>query len=173
MADTPKPETPDAAGVDPQILVAQRLDALAKLLEAHGEHQAAAYAGGLSTVVSSAAAPSLLSRLTPRLLPCLLLVVGLAAALSVVSPQQLPVALYKLSLVTLAGYLGYWLDRWAFPYARPDSFLAAADWRSERGAVQGQANHAVVPGCEQIYAAAQIRRALVILGAMLAMGLGL
>lgn len=170
MADTPKPET-SAAEAEQQTPLERRLDQIVDLLAAQAR-QALPLAEDLTATVSSVA-PSLLSRLTPRLLPCLLLVVGLAAALSVVSPQQLPVALYKLSLVTLAGYLGYWLDRWAFPYARPDSFLAAADWRSERGAVQGQANHAVVPGCEHIYAAAQIRRALVILGAMLAMGLGL
>ena len=172
---TTKPETPDTAEQASEPRQHTELELrLGELLErlAAKTQEATPLADTLTATVSSAA-PSLLSRLTPRLLPCLLIVVGLAAALAVVSPQQLPVALYKLSLVTLAGYLGYWLDRWAFPYARPDSFLAAADWRAERGAVQGQANHTVVPGCEQIYAAAQIRRALIILGAMLAMGLGL
>lgn len=116
---------------------------------------------------------SLLSRLTPRMLACLVLAVCLAAGVAVLSPAQLPVAAYKLCLVCIAGYLGYWLDRWTFPYGRPDSYLAAADWRAEKGAAADAANHPVAPGCEQIYAAAMLRRALIMLGAMLAMGLGL
>ena len=127
-----------------------------------------AFAGAISPTKAP-----LLSRLTPRMLACLVLTGILVAGVAVLSPAQLPVSAYKLSLVTLAGYLGYWLDRWAFPYARPDSFLEAADWRAERQPAADQANHPVVPGCEQIYAASMLRRALVMLGAMLAMGLGL
>jgi len=117
--------------------------------------------------------PSLRSRLTPRMLVCLVLAVVLAAGVALLSPQQLPVAAYKLALVTIAGYLGYWIDRWCFPYARPDSYLVAADWRTENKPTAEQANHPVVTGCEQVYAAAMLRRALVMLGTMLAMGLGL
>ena len=116
---------------------------------------------------------SLASRLTPRMLACLVLAGMLAAGVAVLSPAQLPVAAYKLCLVSIAGYLGYWLDRWCFPYARPDSFLTAADWRAEKQPAADAANHPVAPGCEQVYAAAMLRRALVMLGAMLAMGLGL
>ncbi len=115
----------------------------------------------------------LLARLTPRMLACLVLTGMLVAGVAVLSPAQLPVAAYKLALVSIAGYLGYWLDRWTFPYARPDSFLAAADWRAEKQPAAEKANHPVVPGCEQVYAASMLRRALIMLGAMLAMGLGL
>ena len=73
----------------------------------------------------------------------------------------------------MAGYLGYWLDRWCFPYARPDSFLAAADWRTDANAAADQANHPVAAGYEQIFSASMLRRALIMLGTMLAMGLGL
>ena len=52
---------------------------------------------------------------------------GVAALLSVLvwlmAPQQLPVSVYKLSLVAMAAVAGYWLDRSLFPYARPDLFL--------------------------------------------------
>lgn len=126
----------------------------------------------VATTLSSGKA-SLLSRLTPRMLACLVLAGILAAGVAVLSPAQLPVAAYKLSLLTIAGYLGYWLDRWCFPYARPDSFLVAADWRADNKPAAERANNPVVPGCEQVYAAAMLRRALVMLGAMVTMGLGL
>ncbi|EFL53014.1 hypothetical protein DesfrDRAFT_0062 [Solidesulfovibrio fructosivorans JJ]] len=124
------------------------------------------------TATATAKAP-LLSRLSPRMLACLVLACLLVAGVAVLSPAQLPVAAYKLSLVAIAGYLGYWIDRWCFPYARPDSFLVAADWRAENKPAAERANNPVVAGCEQIYAAAMLRRALVMLGCMLAMGLGL
>lgn len=43
----------------------------------------------------------------------------LLALIFFLSPAQLPVVLHKLSLVTLAAVLGYWLDRHIFPEARP------------------------------------------------------
>lgn len=161
----------EAEPVDPMV----RIVALADMMEKAMEKSAAAGAAALADLASPVATPtvSLLSRLTPRMLLCLVLAVGLAAMLAVVSPQQLPVAGYKLALVTMAAYLGYWIDRWGFPYARPDSFLVAADWRTDAKAAQDQANHPVVAGCERIYAFAMVRRALIMLGTMLAMGLGL
>ena len=36
------------------------------------------------------------------------------------APHLLGVSLYKLSLVTLAATVGYWIDRGLFPYARPN-----------------------------------------------------
>jgi hypothetical protein len=35
-------------------------------------------------------------------------------------PQQVPVTLYKVSLVSLFAVLGFRLDRGIFPYSRPD-----------------------------------------------------
>ncbi|MFZ6775815.1 putative holin [Undibacterium sp. Ji83W] len=61
-----------------------------------------------------------LPRMTDWLIAALLLSVLVLAF----SPAQIPVSLYKLSLITIAGVVGYWLDRSLFPYARPDSFLA-------------------------------------------------
>ncbi|AKA81230.1 hypothetical protein VO64_0684 [Pseudomonas synxantha] len=51
--------------------------------------------------------------------------------------------------MTLGCVLGYWLDRALFPYARPD----------------------MVPSCDQSMAG--IRRALVVLGCVLGLTLGL
>lgn len=64
----------------------------------------------------------------PRSSLFLVLAVVLLACIAVVSPVQLPVALYKLTLIALAAVIGYWLDRALFPYARPDSYLER-DWR--------------------------------------------
>ncbi len=149
------------------------VEALRRIADSPGD--GAIFKEALESLAAEADAPKaqLLRRLAPRMLACLLLAVAMAAGVALVSPQQVTVALYKLSLVTMAGYLGYWLDRWCFPYARPDSFLAAPDWRAEKAAAVDQANHPVAPGCEQVFAAAMLRRGLVMLGVMLALGLGL
>lgn len=55
----------------------------------------------------------------PRLSFFSILAVVLLVVIYLLSPQQLPVIVYKLSLVLLAAVLGYWLDRHLFPYARP------------------------------------------------------
>lgn len=77
----------------------------------------------------------------------------LLAAIGLIAPQQLPVILFKLSLVLVAGFLGYWLDRRLFPYARPHEHFG------ERTRVVG--------------AMLMLRRAVIVVGAMLAVGLGL
>jgi len=116
--------------------------------------------------------PSLFKRLSPRLLVCLLLAVALAAVVALISPQQVPVAAYKLALVTMGGYLGYWLDRWVFPYARPDGYLCR-NWQGEQPGKADAADYAVAPGYEQVFAAAMIRRALIMLAVILAVGMAL
>lgn len=87
---------------------------------------------------------------SPRLSGWVLMTIVLLAAVWAIAPQQLPVSLYKLSLVTLAAVVGYWLDRSLCPYARPDH-------------VDDEPN---------IMAAAMLRRAIIVGCAMLAMGLG-
>lgn len=79
------------------------------------------------------------------------------------APQQFPVTLYKLSLVTLAALVGFWVDRLIFPYARPDQVL------TERPVSLGAP---IIGNRDYVYAATMIRRALIISFAMLAMGLG-
>ena len=69
------------------------------------------------------------------------------------SPAQIPVAIYKLSLVSLSAVLGYWLDRSLFPWARPNSFCP---W-----------------GESLCCAAAMIRRAILVAATCLAVALGL
>lgn len=89
----------------------------------------------------------------PRLFALIVLNVLLLGMIFVIAPQQAPVTLYKLSLVTLAGLVGYWLDRALFPYARPDIYIDKAGFKVE-------------------LFACMLRRAIIVGCAMLAMGLG-
>lgn len=88
----------------------------------------------------------------PRMAGWMLITVILTVAIYILSPQQLPVSLYKLSLITTAAVVGYWIDRSLFPYARPDN-----------------------PKLDQfdlLIAAAMLRRAIIVGCAMLAVSLG-
>lgn len=118
---------------------------------------------------------TMLMVLLPRVLTLLIIAVALLIGLFLVAPHQLPVALYKLSLISLGALAGYWIDRIIFPYARPDSFLVD-DWRSvklaEFGAV-GAVDYPVVGGYQQVYAAAMIRRALIVMTVAIGVALGL
>jgi hypothetical protein len=99
----------------------------------------------------------------------------LLLAVFLLYPHQVGVLLFKLSQVTLAGVIGYWLDRSLFPYSRPDGYLAGGYLvRAPGEPVQAgdDADYRITEGYEHIFAAALIRRALIVLGAMLAIGLG-
>ena len=96
----------------------------------------------------------------PRLFWWQIATVLLLAVIGFMHPQQLPVSLYKLTLITMAGVVGYWLDRSIFPYARPDSFIGRQDRRI------------VFDGDGFVFALAMLRRAILIGCAMLAIGMG-
>ncbi|EFB2829203.1 MULTISPECIES: putative holin [Escherichia] len=89
----------------------------------------------------------------PRLSGWLVASVALFVAIGWTSSAQIPVVIYKLSLVSLAAVLGYWLDRSLFPWARPDSFCP---WEEAR-----------------CCAAAMIRRAIIVAAVCLSVALGL
>ncbi|HHC4736200.1 TPA: putative holin [Escherichia albertii] len=89
----------------------------------------------------------------PRLSGWLAAAIALIALISWTSSAQIPVVIYKLSLVSLSAVLGYWLDRSLFPWARPDFFCP---WKE--------------PRC---YAAAMIRRAIIVAAVCLSVALGL
>lgn len=86
-----------------------------------------------------------------RMLDWLVIAVLLAAAIAWLAPHQLPVTLYKLSLIAAGAAVGYWIDRSLFPYARPD-----ADW--------------VEAGIET--AAAMLRRAIIVAACIVGVALG-
>lgn len=116
----------------------------------------------------------------PRLSGWLLITICLMAGIWFIAPHQLPVSLYKLSLVTLAAVVGYWLDRSLFPYARPDALMCSSmlDGDSEPGPTLVFGNEtvdqelAVVRTESLVFGLAMLRRAVIVGCAMLAMGLG-
>ncbi len=104
---------------------------------------------------------------------CALAALGLIALLALFAPQQVPVAVYKLCLLLLAGVAGYCLDRSLYPYAEPSGYLDI-DWRKEPDAdYPGDADYRVAKGYHWIFIAAMLRQALIVSVAMLAVGLGL
>lgn len=107
----------------------------------------------------------------PRLTDWMLVGVLLCLTVLLLAPQQIPVSLYKLSLVALAGVAGYYLDRSVFPYARPEAYLCI-DWRQGTDEAEYQVDYEVVEGYQRVFAAALIRRAIIIGAAMVAVGLG-
>ena len=113
----------------------------------------------------------------PRMLDWLIYALVLALLVWCVAPQQLPVSLYKLSLVALASVVGYWIDRSLFPYARPDMFLmlATPDEPMEDEGPDGA--EITMQSCPdeallRLMGLAMLRRALIVAATMLAAGLG-
>ena len=82
----------------------------------------------------------------PRLFGWLIATVLLLAVIGLLYPHQLPVSLYKLSLVTMAGVAGYWLDRSLFPYARPDSFIVKIEPKGEVCDIDLDGDCKLIPG---------------------------
>jgi len=106
-----------------------------------------------------------------RMAGWLLISLVLAAAIAATAPQQLPVSLYKLSLITSAAWVAYWIDRSLFPYARPDSYLER-DWRHGTDEPEGDADYRLVAGYVIPFAVAMLRRAIIIAAAMIGVALG-
>ncbi len=113
----------------------------------------------------------------PRLFGWLIATVLLLAVIGLLYPHQLPVSLYKLSLVTMAGVAGYWLDRSLFPYARPDSFIVKITPDEEACDIDLDGDCKLIPwevvdGDGFVFAMAMLRRAIIVGCAMMAIGLG-
>lgn len=75
--------------------------------------------------------------------------IALMLLVAAVEPQKIPLYVYKANLIAFAAWMGYWIDRGLFPYARPDRVS------------------------DSLGETAQIRRALIIAASILAMALGL
>jgi hypothetical protein len=110
-----------------------------------------------------------------RMADWLLAAAVLALLVWLMAPQQLPVSVYKLSLVTMAAVAGYWIDRSLFPYGRPDAFLAEemGDEPSEPAGECGIDELRITSDAQpRLLAAAMLRRAIIVAATMLAVGLG-
>ena len=119
----------------------------------------------------------------PRMFDWLIAAVLLAALVWCIAPQQLPVSLYKLSLVALAAVAGYWIDRSLFPYARPDYFLQLGEFEDaplplcEKPSDDGATSTIELQAAPddvllRLMGVAMLRRAIIVAATMLAVGLG-
>ena len=108
----------------------------------------------------------------PRMAEWWLMAAVLIQVIALISPQQLPVALYKLALIALAAVLGYWLDRSLFPYARPDGYLTH-DWRHSCDAQDGDADFRIASGYHWPFCVAMLRRALLVGAVIVGVAMGL
>ena len=107
----------------------------------------------------------------------LLVTLLLVAAIAVTAPKLLPVSLYKLSLITSAAWVAYWIDRSLFPYARPDSFIVKIEPKGESCDIDLDGDCKLIPwevidGDGFVFAMAMLRRAIIVGCAMMAIGLG-
>lgn len=114
---------------------------------------------------------ALISKL-PRMVEWVLIAIVLCVLIFILAPQQLPVSVYKISLMAIAGVVGYWLDRSLFPYARPDTFQGS-DVEHDAGDDSPLCFELVYePGNDMLFAVSMLRRALIVAAAMIAVGLG-
>lgn len=110
-----------------------------------------------------------------RMADLLLVAIVLSVLVLLLAPQQLPVSVYKLSLIALAAVAGYWIDRRLFPYARPDMFLSVDEPPIEEEGPEGSTltlGTYADPVLPRLMAAAMLRRAIIVAAAMIAVGLG-
>lgn len=95
---------------------------------------------------------SLLDKL--RIGPWLILALITSIVVGFLYPHQLGVLLWSLTKLCWGAYLGYWIDRSIFPYARPGDYSCSrSDGLSAIGLLM-------------------LRRAIIIGAAVLALGLG-
>lgn len=77
------------------------------------------------------------------------------------------VSLYKLHLMVLAGWAGYWLDRALFPYSRPHEYLELVDDK-ETAEDDAEAERIGVA----MYAVSMLRRAIIVAACLVCVALG-
>lgn len=102
----------------------------------------------------------------PRLTSFAIIAIMLTAMIAFIAPFQLGVTLYKLSLVTLAAVLGYWIDRAVFHYLRPHELLQKSE------AARQQDNRVTAEDRAADASIATVRRAILMASVILAIALG-
>lgn len=56
-----------------------------------------------------------------RMWPTLLVACATFGLVYWIAPQQVGILVYTVCKLSIAGYVGYWLDRWIFPDSRPSA----------------------------------------------------
>lgn len=115
----------------------------------------------------------LLSDPRPQLFFFVCLAIVLQLLVWIFNPQSSVVILYKLGLPILAAVVGLVFDYAVFPFARPDSYLKEY-WKENPDADRtGDADYPISAGNELPFCFACLRRALIIVGFVLGVSLGL
>ncbi|MDY0506169.1 putative holin [Pasteurella multocida] len=110
-----------------------------------------------------------------RLLSWLVSALALLTLITLISPHQLPIVVYKLALVSIAAIVGYHLDRALFPYSSPGGYLKR-NWKNKyrltpRG--DNEPEYAVCDGYLMVFALVVLRRAVIVGAVMLGVTLGI
>lgn len=116
----------------------------------------------------------------PRLTVCLVISALLFIAALLVQNAApgniLAVTIYKAHMASLAGWIGYWLDRWLFPYSRPHEYLLVGEDELIHGspvtAEGGQEGFLVGSYSNHLAQWAMIRRAIIVAACLIAICLG-
>lgn len=98
---------------------------------------------------------------------------GLLAAVWLFSPQQIPVILYKGVLVLFAMLIGTFCDAAICPYGRPSGYLVDDWWKKPDQDGGTDVDYPVVEGYAGVFAAAVIRRGIIVGAVILGVCLGL
>ncbi len=117
-----------------------------------------------------------LPRLLEALLASVLLFILAQLAASYWPTSHVAVSLYKLHLCSLAAWAGYWIDRSLFPYSRPHELFERIDDALDHGSPIVAAGEDNIEGqlCGTLDSAeaAMYRRALIVVGCLICVGLG-
>jgi hypothetical protein len=92
-----------------------------------------------------------------------LFVAALAVVIYFLLPQEFEVALWKSAVVASAAFAGYWFDRTLFPYARPHTLLS--DENDSMWSKSDPTGH--------VFVGSMIRRAIIVVGSMVAVAVAL
>lgn len=127
--------------------------------------------------------PQNFSRLLPWLIVSILLAI-LAHFLQSTSPGNvLAVSVYKAHLLSLGGWVGYWLDRALFPYDRPHTYLEEPEEVPQPDPLRAPDHDhndafpwlqplAMTEAIAPAYGHAMLRRAIIVAAALICVGLG-
>lgn len=107
-----------------------------------------------------------------RVGPWLVAALIMAVIVGLLYPHQLGVLLWSLTKLSFGAYLGYWIDRSIFPYARPGDALPSP---TEAEPSDQDDDEGLTLLVDEVYLQPELlmlRRAIIIAAALIALGLG-
>lgn len=112
-------------------------------------------------------------RLTEVLVISVLLFIAAALVQRYAPGNILAVSLYKMHMVSIAGWCGYWLFRFLEPYGRPHSYLLEAeDIQDHGGPAQRDDLIADCVRLNELFEQATLRRTIIVAACVIGICLG-